>query len=699
MKKTNRLLAALFAVLFVVTAFPMAASAAGGNANLSMTSNISEVEAVGDTVTFTLSNAAMTVTSLAGGIGFDTSKATCLSITGSRNNGNAYLVDPDGENVKATVTATVDDANQYGYASFAFAGTKDVAYQAGTLLTVSFRIDAADGATFTLFEDSDGADGYNSDSVATKTITVAPKLTGIAIKTAPSKVNYLVGETFSANGLVVEASYDNGTKANVTGYSVSAPDMNTAGVKTVTVTYEGKTATFTISVERVLTGISIKTAPSKVNYLVGEAFSANGLVVEASYNDGSKADVTGYSVSAPDMNTAGVKTVTVTYEDKTATFTITVEEVVVDELSATISVTEGDIFSGENVVWTINTTGGEGPYKYYYYINKNGVQTRAYGWKSGEGANTYTFKKAPEGNFSVRVLVKDATGKQISVIGGAVSVQKGLSATVSPSVKSTYAGDNVVWTVNTANNQGDCTYYYYVYKNGAQVRAYGWKSGEGANTYTFKNITAGTYTVKISVKDSATGKTTTVSGGEVNVIGITPSKSEIGAGGSVTWTITPPTETATYKYYFYLLKDGTQVRVAGWKDANTYTLNNAEIGTYTLKVAVKDVATGKTVTVTAGQVVSKETMTATITPSIEQGSVGDTIVWTINTAKAEGDCKYYYYIYKNGTQVRVAGWKTGDGANTYTFKNATAGTYTVKVSVKDAAGNAVSVKGGQVVIG
>lgn len=78
-----------------------------------------------------------------------------------------------------------------------------------------------------------------------------------------------------------------------------------------------------------LTGITV-TAPTKTAYVVGDELDTTGMVVTASYDNGSSKDVTGYEVSA-DLSTAGIKTVTVTYKDQTATFEITVYAPVTDE--------------------------------------------------------------------------------------------------------------------------------------------------------------------------------------------------------------------------------------------------------------------------------------------------------------------------------------------------------------------------------
>ena len=90
---------------------------------------------------------------------------------------------------------------------------------------------------------TDHSDGDNTpDGSETKT------LTGIEISSQPTKIIYQVGDAFSSEGLVVKAVYSDQSKEIITDYQLSQPDMSTAGPKTVTVTYNGKTASFQITV-------------------------------------------------------------------------------------------------------------------------------------------------------------------------------------------------------------------------------------------------------------------------------------------------------------------------------------------------------------------------------------------------------------------------------------------------------------------
>ena len=165
------------------------------------------------------------------------------------------------------------------------------------------------------------------------------KLDSISIVSLPNTTNYNVGDTFSATGLAIRVKYNNGSYNTITsGFEVSTPDMSTVGTKTITVTYtEGgveKTATFDINVTEVVKeeeSITIKSLPTKKRYVVGETFSAEGLVVEVNYNVGTPRTLsnTEYSLSTVDMSTTGTKTITITYlvdDTMTATFTIEVVE-------------------------------------------------------------------------------------------------------------------------------------------------------------------------------------------------------------------------------------------------------------------------------------------------------------------------------------------------------------------------------------
>lgn len=79
---------------------------------------------------------------------------------------------------------------------------------------------------------------------------VTPTVSSIAMKTQPTKTTYAINDELDVTGAVITATYSDSTTAdvNVTSAMCSGFDSSTAGEKTVTVTYQSKTTTFTVTV-------------------------------------------------------------------------------------------------------------------------------------------------------------------------------------------------------------------------------------------------------------------------------------------------------------------------------------------------------------------------------------------------------------------------------------------------------------------
>ncbi|MDE6251970.1 MAG: Ig-like domain-containing protein [Lachnospiraceae bacterium] len=100
-------------------------------------------------------------------------------------------------------------------------------------------------------------------------------------------------------------------------------------VKIRLVTDETNTA-YGFSVTKVaeMTSISVKSYPSNSTFTVGQTVDYTGLELQGNYNDGTNKDIakSEYSFSEIDNSVAGRKTVTVTYRNLTADFSITIKE-------------------------------------------------------------------------------------------------------------------------------------------------------------------------------------------------------------------------------------------------------------------------------------------------------------------------------------------------------------------------------------
>ena len=150
---------------------------------------------------------------------------------------------------------------------------------------------------------------------------------GIEIASTPSKTEYKEGQAFQQSGLSVQAVYSDGSRAAITGFTVSGYQKNTLGTQTLTVSYSLFKATFTVQVSaKSLTGIKISAKPKKLTYIEGQAIDLSGLSVKAYYDNDTNTAVTNYTVKGYDPNKIGTQTITVTYNGKSATFTVTVKK-------------------------------------------------------------------------------------------------------------------------------------------------------------------------------------------------------------------------------------------------------------------------------------------------------------------------------------------------------------------------------------
>lgn len=186
------------------------------------------------------------------------------------------------------------------------------------------------GSPSTIIQINQKKDAISGSPWAASNATVewiAKEVVKIELTSLPDKLKYKDGESFDSSGLIVTATYDDGTVQETTNYTLSLQDMSTAGTKTVTVTCGSQTATFDITVISI-SKIEVTTPPTKLEYHKGDVLDTTGMVISTVWTDGSKEVLTdGYTVSELDSSETGEKTITVTYQTFTATFTV---EVVAD---------------------------------------------------------------------------------------------------------------------------------------------------------------------------------------------------------------------------------------------------------------------------------------------------------------------------------------------------------------------------------
>lgn len=182
---------------------------------------------VGDTFTATLTNKGMTVSSFIAQLEFD---KKMLTVTGIEQlDGFAKLaagatIDP--------VLSTPDEANDRSLVGVGFVRGSDKTHEAGEFLRVTFQAKAAGNTAISLYEDSDGTNGYRGDAKSGTVTVEAAAVTGVTVS---GTVKSYGGET---ENVTVTLTPENGTPMTtvVTGNSAAYKFENvSAGTYTLKV--------------------------------------------------------------------------------------------------------------------------------------------------------------------------------------------------------------------------------------------------------------------------------------------------------------------------------------------------------------------------------------------------------------------------------------------------------------------------------
>lgn len=122
------------------------------------------------------------------------------------------------------------------------------------------------------------------------------QITGISIKTNPSKTSYIKGENLELTGGIITATYEDGTTASVnmtaSNVGVSGYNANQTGKQTITISYSNHTATFEVNVFDYITSIKVTNKPNKTEYIQNESLDLTGMTIIATYLSGDTKDVT-----------------------------------------------------------------------------------------------------------------------------------------------------------------------------------------------------------------------------------------------------------------------------------------------------------------------------------------------------------------------------------------------------------------------
>jgi hypothetical protein len=311
-------------------------------------------------------------------------------------------------------------------------------------------------------------------------------LKSILVEKAPTKLNYVLGEeSMDLTGIVVKGTYIDGTKKTeeITMENITGFETKTSGLKNIVVDITGRKSAFVIRVEeKSLTNISLTNQPTKTTYYVGESsLDITGLVVIGTYNDGTTKTetITSSNISGFNTTTSGTKTVTVTVSGKTATFPITVVDVLLNSISIITQPTKTSYYVGDSL---ISLTGISVTGTYNNGTTKTETITNS---------NISGFNTATSGTKTITVTVSGKTATfPITVV--AVTLNS-ISVTTQPTKTSYYAGDSTISLTGLVVTG--------TYNNGTTKT----ETITNSNISGFNTATSGTKTITVTVS----GKTAT----------------------------------------------------------------------------------------------------------------------------------------------------------------------------------------------
>ena len=190
-------------------------------------------------------------------------------------------------------------------------------------------------------------------------------------------------------------------------------ELTEAGDQTVTISFGAFETSFKIKVaeqvlsnEAYLESISVYQRPVKTSYEEGDSFDSTGLIVTGTYSDGLIGLITDYTLNIAEneeLSETGTKTVTVSKDSLSTSFTIEVVEKVVygtvSGISVTVAASSDISISQTDITNGIKFTAPEGFVSYRWSVNS--VNT------GNEQEYILNTKDLISGNYEIFLIAKD----------------------------------------------------------------------------------------------------------------------------------------------------------------------------------------------------------------------------------------------------------------------------------------------------
>ena len=277
----------------------------------------------------------------------------------------------------------------------------------------SINLELPDGSSFKPKEV-----GYNEDGVETKTVKV--------INTGAEATGDLTVALSGDNKDCFEILLTGSTTLSIAGvgetatFSIKPQAGLLQGTYTATVTVSGQNivaqsfdVSFTVkaAVTKTLSKIAVTTAPTNTNYTAGEKFDHAGMVVTATYSDGTTKEVTDYTFTPNAALTTNDTSIRISYTEGGVTQTTT-QDITVNAREYSITVTGGKATQGEDteigeaaegteITLTANAAPDDKVFDKWVVVDGSASITLA---EANSATTTFTM---PAGAVSVKATYKD----------------------------------------------------------------------------------------------------------------------------------------------------------------------------------------------------------------------------------------------------------------------------------------------------
>ncbi len=252
----------------------------------------------------------------------------------------------------------------------------------------------------------------------------------------------------------------------------------------------------------------------------------------------------------------------------------------------------------------------------------------------------------------------------------------------------------ITWRVTTLDAVGSVEYSFDVIwedPDAGEMDFFYEGAWTSSPTLTLTPDRPGVYTVWLAVRDEA-GKTASAEGGRVvvryapdslRILSVTADKANAIMTHMITWTAEAQGGVGAKQYRFDIYRDTTIVTRTAYSASNQVSWKTSAGGLYKVKVHVKDAA-GKELSCLSNSIPVLEVLSAV--PSKTSAEVGEFVSWAVTMVGETNARRIRYDLLRDG-QLIEQGFFVATPEYGYILEEP--GVYTVRVTVRDAAGSFV----------